>query len=560
MDQFKVKNTVDFLIIIPPADTVKTIYPPYGSMYIASALRNKGFNPKLLNIDLERITNAEIIERIRILDPKYIGFSGIVAPSYKYLKELSRELKNAFPEKKQILGGGLASAAAVLFNNTPIDIIVKGEGDITIVELIEGLNNGRSLENIPGIYYRNDLSYNFTGDRRLITNLDSLPYPAFDLIDLDHYLPDGLEFMRKFTKKIKNNSLLDPKRKRRMITIATSRGCFGQCSFCFRAYAGLRLFSLKYIFDLVEYCIKKYGVGFFSFGDECFAPNKQRNWQFIEEFKRRKLDVPFRILGMRVDTVDKEIIEAYKEIGCWMIEYGFESGSQKMLNIMDKRVNVEQNRRVGRWTYEAGIYTSPTIVLAMPGESDRTVRESIDFLKSLNFNFKQYQYTYALPIPGSPLYDFARLSGAIEDEDEYLTSLTGSVSGAGVFHVNLTDEPDEVVAGWSKKIVAEVDGHYFISKYKIRFLVWLFILLGKIKYHIDKNSLFAIFKKKIFGLFSISLAPKMQVDAAAVKRISKFRKRKELSFEKFCEGFSNSTINRDLALKKINQRISPANE
>ena len=107
---------------------------------------------------------------------------------------------------------------------------------------------------------------------------------------------------------------------------------------------------MKYVFDFIEYCVKEFDVGFFTFGDECFAPNKKRNWDFIEEYKRRNLNIIFRILGMRVDTVDKEILQAYKEIGCWMIEYGFESGSQKMLNIIDKRTTVEQNSKVAIWT------------------------------------------------------------------------------------------------------------------------------------------------------------------------------------------------------------------
>jgi hypothetical protein len=154
-----------------------------------------------------------------------------------------------------------------------------------------------------------------------------------------------------------------------------------------------------------------------------------------------------------------------------MIEYGFEAGNQKMLNIIDKRVTVEQNRQAALWTAQAGIYTSPTLVLAMPGETDKTVSESVDFIKSLSLGYKQYQWSYALPIPGSPLYEFARLSGAVEDEDEYLDSLDGKVAGAGIFHVNLTDEPDEIVASWRNKIRSRIDDAYLRRRYGSR--AWL---------------------------------------------------------------------------------------
>lgn len=546
------KEHIDLLIIIPPARIKNTVYPPYGAMYIASALRQKGYNPKILNIDIERIENREVLERVRQKDPKYIGFSGIVAPTYKYIKDLSIELKKAFPDKVQILGGGLSSAAYPVLKNTAIDIVVQGEGDITISELLDCLENKGELKNIAGIYYKAGDSCVYTGARGLIRNLDTLPYPAFDLVDLNRYMPDGVEFIHLFTKKIKDKRIYDPKGKNKMITIPTSRGCFSECSFCFRAYKGLRVYSMKYVFDFIEYCIDKFDAGYFTFGDECFAPNKKRNWDFIEEYKKRNLGFKFRILGMRVDTVDKEILQAYKDIGCWMIEYGFESGSQKMLNIIDKRTTVEQNRNVAIWTKEAGIYTSPTLVLGMPGENSNTVQESINFLKSLNLDFKQYQWTYALPIPGSHLYEFAKTTGIIENEDEYLSSLTGKFAEAGVFHVNLTDEPDEVVAGWGEKVNKEVDNYYLGRKYKNRSIAKLVQLLMKIKLHYKKGGLFSITLKKIKRRLIINKNPIVQKESIRLKR--------DIKVEELLKGLDFSSVNREMSVKKINRKLQNREE
>ena len=94
-------------------------------MYIASALRQKGYNTKILNVDIERIENREVIERVRQKDPKYIGFSGIVAPTYKYIKDLSIELKKSFPDKIQILGGGLSSAAGPILKIHPLILLFR---------------------------------------------------------------------------------------------------------------------------------------------------------------------------------------------------------------------------------------------------------------------------------------------------------------------------------------------------------------------------------------------------------------------------------------------------
>jgi radical SAM superfamily enzyme YgiQ (UPF0313 family) len=533
--------STDLLIIVPPAGAKATVYPPYGAMYIAAALRNKGYKAGILNADAERIENGEVIARLRQADPRYIGFSGIVAPSYKYIKTLSREIKKCFPDKVQILGGGLSSAAETVLKNTAIDIIVKGEGDATVTELFECLYKGGELDKIAGIYYRKGASFSETGDRRLITDLDSLSYPAFDLVDMRQYMPDGIEFMKRFTSKIKPK-YLDAGRTK-MITIPTSRGCFGQCSFCFRAYPGIRLNSIKYVFDLIEYCISKFNVSFFTFGDECFAANKARNWDFIEEYKKRKLDFNFRILGMRVDTVDRDILHAYKDIGCWMIEYGFESGSQKMLNIIDKRVSVEQNRQVALWTEEAGIYTSPTLVIGMPGENDQTIAESISFIRSLKLGYKQYQWSYALPIPGAPLYDFAKIAGIIDDDERYLLSLDGKVAGAGVFHVNLTDQPDASVAGWAGRISREIDDDYFKRTCSSRLLV-------KATFHYKNGDLPAVIAGKLKSFF-----PKADRVTAGAEATACFGNKKNVSIEGLLKGLDGYSVNREMALKKINQRF-----
>lgn len=547
------KENIDLLIIIPPSRDKYAVYPPYGAMYVTSALRQKGYVPAILNVDIERISNQEVIKRIRQINPRYIGFSGIVATSYRYIKELSKEIKSSFPDKIQILGGGLSSAVEPVLKSAAIDIVVLGEGEITVVELINCLETNGDLNSVVGIAFKTGTSSVYTGKRDLIKDLDGLPCPAFDLVDMDKYLLDGVEFIHSFTTKV-DKRIYDPKRKKRMITFPTNRGCIGTCSFCFRANRGIRVHSIKYVFDSIEHYIEKFDVGFFTFGDECFAPNKKRNWDFIEEYKKRNLDIIFRILGMRVDTVDEDILRAYSEIGCWMIEYGFEAGNQKMLNIIDKRVTVEQNRQVAMWTKKAGIYTSPTLVLGMPGETNETIRESIEFLKSLNFDFKQYQMTYALPIPGSPLYEFSKITGAIRDEDEYLLSLDGEDRGvAGNFLVNLTDESDEVVARWSKTIKDEMDRHYLYKKYKVKLLVKMILPLQKLYLNYKKNMLWIILKNKVKKFLS-SRRKNIIKDSFGSVHV-RFRKPANINIEKLIKDFDYSRLSRDMSLKKINEKL-----
>ncbi|HOX09681.1 MAG TPA: hypothetical protein PLA52_03465, partial [Candidatus Omnitrophota bacterium] len=204
-------------------------------------------------------------------------------------------------------------------------------------------------------------------------------------------------------------------------------------------------------------------------------------------------------------------------------------------------------------TKEAGIYTSPTLVLAMPGETDRTVNESIGFLKSLGLGYKQYQWSYALPIPGSPLYDFAKLSGAINNEDEYLTSLDGKVSGAGVFHVNLTDELDETVSGWAEKVSSAVDDDWYIKNYKVRLLAECAKLAKKAEYHLRNKDIL----KTVWNKLRCRVKVSDRIGAASdTKTTVKFRKRGDIVFEDLIKGMDDTAINREMALKNINTRLA----
>jgi len=150
-----------------------------------------------------------------------------------------------------------------------------------------------------------------------------------------------------------------------------------------------------------------------------------------------------------------------------------------MLNIIDKRVSVEENRQVALWTNEVGIYTSPALVLGMPGETRDTIGESIAFLDSLGLRFRQYQMAYAMPIPGAPLYEYAKLSGIITDEDEYLEMISGKTTDQP--YCNLTQEPDAVLMSWKDRVRREVDSRFFAKKLHSRALGRLAeVVLGKL--------------------------------------------------------------------------------
>lgn len=445
-------------ILIPRYNIPVSYYMPFGAMYIARSLMDEGHIVRIDDCHMEKISEKEIYKIISEFSPDVIGYSAIVATSYKFVKETSRKIKELFPNTKIIIGGGLTAATDIVLKNTDVDVAVIGEGDLTVKELIKSIEQKTDFSNIKGIAYKENNNIIYTPPRSLIQNLDVLNYPAFELIDVGKYTLNVVDFLKRF--KIYTNwdkRFFSPHRQTQILRIPTGRGCIASCAFCYRHMRGLRHFSFDYLFRYIEYLMDKFKTNQFSFGDECFSSNKKWVWEFIEEIKKRKLDIMFQILGMRVDTVDREILYALKEIGCWMIEYGFESGSQKILNIMGKNITVQDNINVALWTKEADIFTSPAFVLGMPGETTETVYETIEFIKKIKYN--QFQYTFALPMPGTPLYDYAKLNGYIVDEDKYLESIyfidLNNFVETKEF-INFTEEDIATVRKWSKMMIKEV--------------------------------------------------------------------------------------------------------
>jgi radical SAM superfamily enzyme YgiQ (UPF0313 family) len=516
-----------------------------------------------------------VLDRVRNFSPDIIGFSGIVSTAYKYIKDMGRIIKENLPLVKIIVGGSISAASDTILQNTVVDIVVKGEGEITVKELVSVLENSGDLNSVKGIAFRDTANEIITTiPREQIKNLDELPYPPYDMLDMKYYLIDTFEYIEHFTKngyEEVDQRFYEPHRKgKKLMVIHTVRGCTHRCTFCQRHMKGIRLHSLDYLFNYVEFLMNKYNVGFFSFGAELFFPSKKYYWEFIEGIKKRRLDILFYITGARVNTVDKDILCALKETGCWMIEYGFESGSQKMLDIMEKGTTVEQNIQVACWTKDAGLFTVPSIILGMPGETVGTIRESINFLKKIDAGWHQFMVNYPLALPGSPLYDYAKVMGYITDDDKYLESVSNINASMLVIRgekrdcfINYTEEPDNVVKNWQNLLTTEMEMHYIKTRMKGSFIlkfIRIMILqrLKRIPRILYKEGLIEglryIYKRaaaKLYAIFEISGVKnnERRADDRHSNKKVLIPERKELNRE-------GVEITRSVSLRKITKTIA----
>ncbi len=306
----------------------------------------------------------------------------------------SREIsKKINPSCKVILGGAHASSLyKQILENFPIDAVIVGEGELTISELAKAWENKKSIKKIKGIAIKEKNRVIFNGCREPITDLDSLPFPEHELCK----------------KTIKEN---------KTITMITSRGCPFSCIFCSTSQFWGRRWrarSAKNVVDEIEYVKKKFPyITRIFFEDDEFTVDNQRVIDICNEIIKRKIKINWQC-SSRVDTVNEEMLRKMKESGCNNISYGIESGSRKILNVIEKRITPEQIERAIKLTEKVGLHYDQFLMVGNPGENWQTVKETADFIKK--FKKMNVDSVGKLQIyPNTRVYEISKREGIIDD-------------------------------------------------------------------------------------------------------------------------------------------------
>src|SRR3989344_3778235 len=267
-------------------------------------------------------------------------------------------------------------------------------------------------------------------------DLDALPFPARVLFPLDIYFPPPTK--RMSDKKAGN--------------MISSRGCPYQCTYCMASYMWqrkVRFRSIKNVVDEIEECINKYGLGEFNFHDELFTVNKKRTIEFCQEVKKRDLDIVW-VCMCRVDYLDEETLREMKSAGCRKIMFGFESGSQMILDIMKKRVALDKAEEAVRLVKKAGIKTAGNFMFGNIGETEETIKQSIKLAKKLNCD--TMGFFVASPYPGTEFYETAKARGYFRKDIEWkdFTLVSNNLPP-----LNLPGLPAERILYWQKRAFRE---------------------------------------------------------------------------------------------------------
>jgi len=396
---------MNVLLVAPPVSpkietltAIKMIAPPMGLAYLAAVLEEAHCPVEILDSPPLRITLNQLPKELERRKPDLVGVTATTATVTEALRT-AEIAKKALPGSTVALGGAhITFTPERTMKEYPfIDIGVIGEGEETVLELVQALEQDRALKQVKGIIYRNDGQLVRTPPRPYIENLDTLPYPARHLLPMNRYGVFG--------------------KKHVLGAILTSRGCPFNCTFCSSSLLFGKKFrarSPKNVVDEIEQFKETYKTPYVEIIDDTFMLDKKRAEAICKELVDRKLDVTWAC-SSRVDLLTQHLMAKLKKAGCGLLYYGAESGAQRVLNLMKKGIKLEQTIRVSRWSKELKLQTIASFVIGLLEETWSEAIETIQFAKKLDPDY--VQFSIATPFPGTELYDTAKRERLLLTED-----------------------------------------------------------------------------------------------------------------------------------------------
>jgi anaerobic magnesium-protoporphyrin IX monomethyl ester cyclase len=349
------------------------------------------------------VTYEDFRKEISKRQPDIVGITSTIL-TYKSALKIAKIAKEVNPKCLTILGGPHVTFwdEQTLQECAYVDVVVRKEGENTMLELAQRVEAGRDYSDALGITCRKNGKIVKNPDRPYIENLDDIPFPALHLWPIEQLQKCGTVIFE----------------------LVTSRGCVNWCNFCVevrmhgRKY---RIRSPKNVVDELEFLHKTYGAEYFAFLDDAFTVDQHRAAEICDEIRKRKLKIKWAC-ETRVDRITKELLLKMRESGCVAVWFGIESGSPTILEAMGKGISLSQTIRAFKWAKEVGLRANPNVILGFPGETKKTAWETIKFVRRLSPNHMGC-YTVATPYPGTPMYDLVKKNGwlRVTDFDKYDT-------------------------------------------------------------------------------------------------------------------------------------------
>lgn len=363
--------------------------PPMGILYVAASCLKAGIKTKIIDQYLKNLSNEEVLRIVTKEKPDYVGFS-LTSFTLKNSKLLAEKIKTKNNKCKILVGGPWVTIEKEkIMRNNEFDFAVYGEGEKTTPDLIKNINSYKNLSKIDGLIFRNKQKVIVNKPRGLISNLDSIPYPAFSLVNMNDYSRGKSIYV--------DSKPVD--------YICATRGCPYACAFCSSKYVWGRRYRTrnpKKVADEMAYMMKKYKSKGFHFRDDNLTVNRKYILNLCQELIKRKISAKW-MCESRIDTIDEEMVKSMKEAGCTGIWFGIESGSQKILNYLNKGITLAAIKKTIKICQKYELKVGGSFMVGVPIETKETLRQTVQLAKKLNLD--NTFFNLFIGIPKCEIYD-----------------------------------------------------------------------------------------------------------------------------------------------------------
>jgi anaerobic magnesium-protoporphyrin IX monomethyl ester cyclase len=399
---------------------------PTGMAYISAVLIRHGYDVEIYNQDMHHYPESHLQQYLDNNKFDVIGLS-FIGGYYQYKKAIviSEAINRSKNRSFFIIGGhGPTPEPEYFLKKTGADAIVMGEGETTILELMEALKSKGTLHQVNGLAFRDDNQVIINAPRPLIDDIDSIPFPEYRLFPIQYYRLLRMPHCRK-------SDFVMP--------LLSGRGCTFKCNFCYRMDEGFRPRNNESIIDEIKLLKRDFGITYIAFADELLMSSKERTISLCNDFIKHKIDVKWDCNG-RLNYAKKDVLKLMKKAGCVFINYGIEAMDDQILRNMNKALTTKQIINGIEATTEAGISPGLNIIFGNIGENRETLWKGVDFLLRYDDGAQMRTIRPVTPYPGSPLYNYAIEKGLLRDcQDFYENKHINS----DLLAVNFTDMSDD---------------------------------------------------------------------------------------------------------------------
>lgn len=429
-------------LVYPPYGTGKrSKYFPFGLAYVAAALRDSGNEVTVVDMEACDMGVDEAVSAARAARPDLVGFGGMVT-RYRIVKEVASAVRKAVPDAFLVAGNtGATTMPDLYLKGCGLDAVVAGEGEGTAVELVRALDTGGEWRDVPGLGFLDGGRLHRSATRAPVEDLDSLPWPAWDLFPTEEYV-NSFDHRQKLVRHLE---------------VVASRGCPFSCVYCYRIYGRkVRRRSAASIVAELEELAVRYRIEYTGFPDDLFTSEKTFVMETCRLMREKLPGLRWSCLG-RVNTVDAEMLAEMARSGCDWISYGIESGSDEMLRAMNRGVSSETCLEAIRLTRRAGIHADGSFMIGMYGETRKTVLETVDFCRRADMTAPML---FVTPYPGTAIFDRAASDGRIPSVEEFVSGM----NAADRLLVNLTDMSDAELIALRDEAQTRIGWNYLLRR------------------------------------------------------------------------------------------------